>query len=93
MVDEGVCKELHVQALEVLYLMLQLSLLYHKLCCFYTESIGHNVNLYNPCITNRFINEKLHTVIRRMDDLKSSYIDPKISKSSLSNRLLMGLEM
>ena len=48
------------------------------------ESIGFKVNPYDPCVANRTINGKQHTVTwRHVDDLKSSHVNPKVNDEFL----------
>ena len=43
------------------------------------ESIGFKINPYDPCVANRIINGKQHTVVWHVDDLKSSHVDPTVN--------------
>jgi hypothetical protein len=64
--------------------MLQSSLLYHKQFCKYLKEIGFKINPYNPCIANRIVKGKQHTITWHVDDLKSSHIDPKVNDEFLA---------
>jgi hypothetical protein len=44
---------LHVKMLKAIYGMLQSSLWYYKKFCKDIESIGFEVNPYDPCVANR----------------------------------------
>jgi hypothetical protein len=70
--------------IKALYGMLQLLLLYYKKFCKDLEEIGFEINPYNPCIANRVVNNKQHTVTWHVDDLKSSHVDPKVNDKFLS---------
>ena len=59
--------------------MLQASLLFYKKLRKDLEEIGFTVNPYDPCVANRIINGKQHTVTWHVDDLKSSHVDPKVN--------------
>jgi hypothetical protein len=47
------------------------------------ESIGFVINPYNPCVANRVINGKQHTVTWHVDDLKSSHKESKVNDDFL----------
>jgi hypothetical protein len=72
---EGKSKILYVLMTKALYGMLQSSLLYYKKFHKDIESIGFEVNPYNPCVANRIVNGKQHTVTWHVDDLKSSHVE------------------
>jgi hypothetical protein len=55
---EGKTKVLYIKMLKAIYGMLQSSLLYYKKFRKDIESIGFEVNPYNPCIANRIVNGK-----------------------------------
>jgi len=76
-------KILYVQMLMALYGMLISSLLYYKKFRKDIESIGFKVNPYDPCVANRYVNGKQHTVLWHVDDLKSSHVDPKVNDKFL----------
>jgi len=76
-------KVLYVVMIMALYGMLQSSLLYYKKFRKDIESIGFRVNPYDPCVANRMVNGKQHTVTWHVDDLKSSHVDPKVNDKFL----------
>ena len=82
-VYEGKSKVLYVVMEKALYGMLQSSLLYYKKFRKDIESIGFKVNPYDPCVANRIVNGKQHTVTWHVDDLKSSHVDPKVNDEFL----------
>ncbi|KAI2506113.1 Reverse transcriptase (RNA-dependent DNA polymerase) [Fragilaria crotonensis] len=82
-VYEGSNKVLYVAMEKALYGMLQSSLLYYKKFRKDIESIGFVVNPYDPCVANRTVNGKQHTVTWHVDDLKSSHVDPKVNDEFL----------
>jgi hypothetical protein len=43
------------------------------------EEIGFVFNPYEPCVANRLVNLKQHTVRFHVDDLKSSHVDAKVN--------------
>ncbi len=67
-------KTLYVEMLKALYGMLQSSLLYYKRFRANIKTIRFKVNLYDPCVANRVVERKQHTVTWHVDDLKSSHI-------------------
>ena len=81
---EGQQKVLYVRMKKALYGMLQSSLLYYKKFRKDLEEIGFIINPYDPCVANRMIQGKQHTVTWHVDDLKSSHIDPKINDQFLA---------
>jgi hypothetical protein len=72
-------KVLYVRMLKALYGMLIASLLYYKKFRADIEGIGFIVNPYDPCVANRKVKGKQHTVTWHVDDLKSSHVDPKVN--------------
>ena len=87
-VQEGNNRVLYMKTLKALYGMLQSSLLYYKKFRKDIESIGFNVNPYDPCVANRMVNNKQQTVCWHVDDLKSSHED-----STVNDKFLEWLEM
>ena len=47
------------------------------------ESIGVKVNPYDPCVANRIVNGKQHTVTLHVDFLKSRHVDSKVNAQFL----------
>jgi hypothetical protein len=78
-VYEGKDKVLYVKMLKAIYGMLQLSLLNYKKFWKDNESIGFEVNPYDPCVANWIIKGKQHTVSWHVNDLKSSHINSTIN--------------
>ncbi|KAL7575021.1 hypothetical protein ACA910_010834 [Epithemia clementina (nom. ined.)] len=72
-------KILYVIVTKAIYGMLVSALLFYKKLKKNLEEIGFEVNPYDPCIANRMINGKQHTVTLHVDDLKSSHVDPKVN--------------
>jgi hypothetical protein len=81
---EGSYKVLYVQMKKALYRMLQSSLLYYKKFWKDLEEIGFEINPYNPCVANRIVKGKQHTITWHVDDLKSSHVDPKVNNEFLA---------
>lgn len=70
---------LYVHILRAIYGMLMSGLLFYKKFRASIEKIGYKVNPYDPCVANKYINGKQHTVSWHVDDLKSSHVDPKVN--------------
>jgi hypothetical protein len=76
-------KILYVRMVKALYGMLKSSLLYYKKFRKDIEEIGFKVNPYDPCVANRIVNGKQHTIVWHVDDLKSSHVDPEVNRKFL----------
>ena len=37
------------------------------------------LNSYDPCVVNKLINKKIHTVVWHVDDLKGLHVDTKVN--------------
>ena len=48
------------------------------------ENIGFEFNLYNPCVANRIVNEKQHTIRFHVNNLLSSHVDSIINDKFLA---------
>ena len=72
-------KVLYVVVCKAIYGMLQSALLFYKKLRKDLEGIGFQVNPYDPCIANRIVNGKQHTIAWHVDDIKSSHVDPKVN--------------
>jgi hypothetical protein len=68
---KGKTKVLYVKMLKAIYGMLQSSLLYYKKFRKDIESIGFEVNPYDPCVANRILNGKQHTVSWHVIEIQS----------------------
>jgi hypothetical protein len=83
-VEENNNKVIYVVVLKALYGMLQSALLYYKKFRRKDiEDIGFNVNPYDPCIANRMVNGKQHTIAWHVDDVKSSHINKTVNDEFL----------
>ncbi len=76
-------KVLYVIMLKALYGMLTSALLYYKKFVKDIQEIGFELNPYDPCVANRMVNGKQHTITWHVDDLKSSHVDPKVNDDFL----------
>ena len=72
-------KVLYVQVIRALYGMLEASLLWYKKFRKDLEGIGFVFNPYDPCVANRTVRKRQHTVRFHVDDLLSSHKDPKVN--------------
>ena len=72
-------KILYVVMDKALYGMIQSSLLYYNKFVKDITKIGFKLNPYDPCVANRMVNGKQHTITWHVDDIKSSHVDPKVN--------------
>ena len=77
-------KVLYVQVIRALYGMLVAALLWYQKFRADLESIGFKFNPYDPCVANRDVDGKQHTVGFHVDDLKSSHKDPQVNTDFLA---------
>jgi hypothetical protein len=68
-----------VEVLKAIFGMLQASLMFYKKLRRDLEEIGFIVNPYDPCVANRIVKGKRHTITWHVDDLKSTYEDAKVN--------------
>ena len=64
---------LHLQ--KALYGMMKSALLFYKKLVKELKETGFEINPYDPCLANKFVNEKQMTVRRHVDDLMKSNVD------------------
>ena len=76
---ENAQRVLYVHIRRAIYGMLMSGLLFYKKFRASIERIGYVVNPYDPCVANKMINGKQHTISWHVDDLKSSHVDPKVN--------------
>jgi len=76
---EGGNKVIYVHVLKAIYGMLKSAMLFYKKLRKDLESIGFVINPYDPCVANRMIDGKQHTVVWHVDDLKSSHVNPRVN--------------
>ena len=74
---------IYVAMSKALYGMLDSAILYYKKFRGDIESCGYVVNPYDPCVANKMINGKQHTVCWHVDDLKASHADKKVNDDFL----------
>ena len=72
-------KTLYVHILRAIYGMLMSGLLYYKKFKKAIEGRGYVLNSYDPCVANKIINGKQHTISWHVDDLKGSHEDGKVN--------------
>ena len=68
-----------VHILKAIYGMLMPGLLLYNKFRESVEEIGHEVNPCNPCVANKMVNGRQHTILWHANDLKSSHVDPKVN--------------
>ena len=75
---------LYLQVLRALYGMLQSALLWYRRFRGDLEGQGFVFNPYDPCVCNRMIDGKQHTVMFHVDDLMSSHVDANVNTKFLA---------
>jgi hypothetical protein len=68
---------LYVKMQKVIYGLLRSALLFYKKLVADLESIGFNLNPYDPCVVNKEVNRTQMMVCWHVDDLKVSHINPR----------------
>jgi hypothetical protein len=68
---------------KALYGMLQSALLYYKKFKKDIEQIEFKINPYDPCVANRMINGRQHTITWHVDDIKSSHVAERVNDDFL----------
>ena len=76
-------KVLYVKVLRAIYGMLIASLLWYRKFKKDLEEKGYVFNPYDPCVANKMINGKQHTVRFHVDDLFTSHEDSKVNDEFL----------
>ena len=76
-------KVLYVQVMRAIYGMLVSSLLWYKKFRRELEEYGFEFNPYDPCVANKMVNGKQHTIRFHVDDLMSTHVDPKVNDEFL----------
>lgn len=59
--------------------MLIASLLYYKKFLNNVKGIGFWQNNYDPCVANRTVRGKQHTICWHVDNIKLSHVEPKVN--------------
>ena len=78
-VYENGIKVLYVEVLRGLYGMLIAALLWYAKFRKDLEQIGFEFNPYDPCVCNKIVEHKQHTVRMHVDDIMASHVNPKIN--------------
>ena len=76
---ENESKVIYVKIVKALYGMMQESMWYYKKFRSDIEGIGYTVNPYDPCVANKAIKRKQHTLRWHVDDVKDSHVDSKVN--------------
>ena len=77
-------KVLYVIVLQALYGMLISVMLWYNKFQGNLEGIGFEFNPYDPCVANRIVKKKQHTIRFHVDDLMSSHVDKKVKDCFLA---------
>jgi hypothetical protein len=81
--NENGRRVIYVMMLKALYGMIESSLLYYKKFKKDIETIGFEVNPYDPCVANRTVKGTQHTICWHVDDLKSSHKNSAVNDEFL----------
>ena len=76
-------KVLYVQVIRALYGMLKAALYWYKKFRADLEGQGYVFNPYDPCVCNKMVDGKQHTVVFHVDDLMGSHVDPEVNTQFL----------
>jgi len=76
-------KVLYVLVLKALYGMLIAGLLWYKKLKSDLEGHGYVFNPYDPCVANKQVKGKQHTIRFHVDDVMCSHMDPKVNDEFL----------
>ena len=82
-VNEGSSKVLYVHVLKAIYGLLVSAMRFYKKLSSDLKRKGYTINPYDPCVANKMINGKQHTVTWHVDDLKLSHVDPQVNTDFL----------
>ena len=74
---------IYTQVLRAIYGMLVASLLWYKAFRGELEQKGYVFNNYDPCVCNKTIQGKQHTVRFHVDDLMCSHVDKRVNDKFL----------
>ena len=74
---------LYVAMSKALYGMLDSAILFYRKFRRNLEENGYEVNPYDPCVANKMVNGKQHTVCWHVDDLKASHVETKVNHDFL----------
>ena len=66
---------LYVEALNALYGIIKVALLFYLKFVKNLKSIGFELNPYGPCVANKIVDGAQLTVVWHVDDLKVSHVD------------------
>ena len=86
---------LYVQIKKALYSLLRSKLLFYRKLVNIIEVYGFQIPPYDPCVSNKMINDKHVMVLWHVDDLKVSHVDSfEITKfSGYLSRIYGGLRV
>jgi hypothetical protein len=76
-VDRNGMATLYIKMQKAIYGLLRSAILFYKKLIANLESIGFELNPYDPCVANKEVNETQMTMCWHVDDLKVSHVDPR----------------
>ena len=71
-------KMLYLRLTKALYGCMQSSLLWYKTFKECLEELGFKINPYDPCVTNKMVNNEQRTICWYVDDTKISHKDSEV---------------
>ena len=83
MVTKGNQKVLYVHTTQAIYGMLVSAMLFYCKLSKALLSYSFDLYSYDLCVANKIIDSEQITICWHVDDLKSSYIDPKVNDKFL----------
>ena len=69
---------LYVEALNALYWILKVALLFYNIFVENLKSIGFQLNPYDPCVADKIVDGAQLTVVWHVDDIKVSHLDGEV---------------
>ena len=70
---------LYVHITKAIYGLLVSDMLFYEKLATDLQKEGYIINPYNPCMANKIINGRQHTVSWHVDDLKFSHKKPSVN--------------
>ena len=77
--DKKGVKTLIFRCHNAIYGTMVASILYYKQFCMTIKHLGFKINPYDPCVTNRTIDNNQKTIFWHVDDCNISHVDLKVN--------------
>ena len=78
-------KTLYIGILKYIYGMIESALLWYELYLSVFKDMGFQLNIYNVCVTNNYINRKHCNIVWYVDDNKISHVEQDVIHYVISN--------